>query len=79
MLFAIIVPTLNAADLWSTWIEALKSQSQDKTTDYYAPEYERCIRWNDSGLVIDWQYTDDPLISEKDAKETSFKEAGSFE
>jgi len=54
MLFAIIVPTLNAAHSWSTWIEALKSQSQNKTTDYYAPQHERCIRCNDDELAIDW-------------------------
>ena len=50
-----------------------------KTTDYYAPEYERCIRWNDDELAIDWQYADEPLVSEKDAQGTSFKEADFFE
>ena len=50
-----------------------------KTTDYYAPEYERCIRWNDSELAIDWQYADEPLVSEKDAQGASFKEADFFE
>lgn len=28
-----------------------------KTTDYYAPEFERCIRWNDADLAVDWQYS----------------------
>jgi len=50
-----------------------------KTTDYYAPEHERCIRWNDSELAIDWQCSKEPLVSEKDAKGTSFKEADFFE
>ncbi len=49
-----------------------------KTTDYYAPEHERCIRWNDDELAIDWQYADEPLVSEKDAQGTSFKEANVF-
>ena len=50
-----------------------------KTTDYYAPKHERCIRWNDDELAIDWQYADEPLVSEKDAQGTSFKEADFFE
>ena len=50
-----------------------------KTTDYYAPEHERCIRWNDDELAIDWQYSEEPLVSEKDAKGSSFKEADFFE
>ena len=50
-----------------------------KTTDYYAPEYERCIQWNDHELAINWQYSDEPLVSEKDAKGVSFKEAEIFD
>jgi len=50
-----------------------------KTTDYYAPEYERCIQWNDSELAIDWRYSEEPLVSEKDAKGAKFKEADIFE
>ena len=50
-----------------------------KTTDYYAPEYERCIRWNDTQLSIDWQYSGDPLVSDKDAQGVSFKDADVFE
>jgi len=50
-----------------------------KTTDYYAPEHERCIQWNDSDLAIDWQYSKEPLVSEKDAKGALFKEADVFD
>ena len=50
-----------------------------KTTDYYAPEYERCIRWNDDDLAIDWQYGEELVISEKDAQGVLFKDAEVFE
>ena len=50
-----------------------------KTTDYYAPEYERCIRWNDADLSIDWQYRGEPLVSDKDAKAVSLNKAELFE
>lgn len=50
-----------------------------KTTDYYAPEYERSIRWNDSTLGIDWQCDVDPIVSDKDAHGSSFEKADYFE
>ena len=49
-----------------------------KTTDYYAPQFERCISWSDSSLAIDWQYDDKPLVSDKDANGVAFKEADLF-
>ena len=49
-----------------------------KTTDYYAPEHERCIRWNDDDLAIDWQFSGEPLVSDKDAQGVSFKQADLF-
>jgi len=50
-----------------------------KATDYYAPEYERCIRWNDPALGIDWQLDGKPLVSAKDAVGANFPEAVCFE
>ena len=39
-----------------------------KTTDYYAPQYERCIAWNDKKLNIDWPLSGaTPSLSAKDA------------
>lgn len=37
-----------------------------KTTDYYAPEFERCLRWNDPALDIAWPLDGEPLLSAKD-------------
>ena len=37
-----------------------------KTTDYWAPEYERAVRWDDPAIGIDWPLQGAPLLSEKD-------------
>lgn len=37
-----------------------------KTTDYYAPEYERCIIWNDPNIAIQWPIESAPRLSAKD-------------
>lgn len=49
-----------------------------KTTDYYAPEYERCIRWNDTFLNIQWS-NDSPNVSSKDGLGEVFLDADFFE
>lgn len=49
-----------------------------KTTDYYAPAYERCIAWNDAMLNIDWPIDGAPSLSGKDAQGLSFCEAEVF-
>jgi len=46
-----------------------------KTTDYYAPEFDRCIRYDDPDLAIDWPGTETPILSEKDQAGSSFKQA----
>ena len=50
-----------------------------KTTDYYAPEHERCIAWDDPILNIDWPILEKPSLSQKDAKGVSFNDAEVFE
>lgn len=49
-----------------------------KTTDYYAPQYERCIAWNDASLKVQWPLQDEPLLSAKDAQGTTFALAEIF-
>ncbi len=51
-----------------------------KTTDYWAPEHERCIMWNDPVLAIDWPVLQgSPLLSKKDAVGSLFAAAEVFE
>lgn len=49
-----------------------------KTTDYYAPEHERCISWDDSGIGIDWPLSGDPILSVKDLQGASLNDAELF-
>jgi len=47
-----------------------------KTTDYYAPEFERCIAWNDPTIGIVWpEMPSAPKLSAKDAAGASFVDA----
>jgi len=49
-----------------------------KTTDFYAPQYERSLLWNDADLAIDWPLSSAPALSAKDAVGISFKAAEAF-
>ena len=49
-----------------------------KTTDYYAPAYERCIAWNDPSLAIAWPIQAPPLLAAKDAQAPSLALAEVF-
>jgi dTDP-4-dehydrorhamnose 3,5-epimerase len=50
-----------------------------KTTDYWHPEHERSIRWDDPVLGIDWKLQTPPALSGKDAQGMPFKDAECFE
>lgn len=50
-----------------------------RTTNFYAPEHERCIIWNDPDIGIDWQIDDEPVLSSKDAQGLAFKEADVYQ
>lgn len=53
-----------------------------KTTDYYAPAHERCLRWDDPALNIPWPLKltqgQGPILSEKDSLGVSFEEAEAY-
>lgn len=49
-----------------------------KVTDYYAPQHQRCIRWDDPTLNVAWPLTGSPIISEKDARGARLDQAEVF-
>lgn len=49
-----------------------------KTTDYYAPEHERCIAWDDPAIGIEWPLTGPPQLSAKDRQGASLAAAEVF-
>lgn len=49
-----------------------------KTTNYYAPEFERCVRWDDETLGISWPKDGQPLVSAKDANGSRLIDADVF-
>ena len=50
-----------------------------RTTDFWAPEYERCIIWNDPQLAITWPIDIAPVLSAKDALGSAFAQAEVYE
>ena len=42
-----------------------------KTTEYYFPDHERCIAWNEPNIGIQWPLTEEPILSTKDQQGTS--------
>jgi dTDP-4-dehydrorhamnose 3,5-epimerase len=50
-----------------------------KATDFYSPECERTLAWDDREININWQLDRPPIVSEKDAKGVSFRLAEKFE
>lgn len=49
-----------------------------KTTDYWAPEFERSLLWNDPALQIQWPHQGEPALSAKDQQGKLFSEAECF-
>ncbi len=50
-----------------------------KATDYYAPEHERTLAWDDPDLDIDWALEGDPIVSAKDQRGVALRDAETFE
>ena len=49
-----------------------------KTTDYYAPEHERVLLWNDPALGIRWPLQGEPVLAERDRRGASLRSAETF-
>ena len=49
-----------------------------KATDYYAPEHERCLIWNDPKVAIDWPLSSEPVLSPRDRLGLSLERAEVF-
>ena len=49
-----------------------------KTTDYYAPEHERCVLWNDPRIGIRWPLEGEPVLAAKDRAGARLAEAEVF-
>lgn len=57
------------------------SESADflyKTTDYYAPEHERCMIWNDPDIGVQWPLTGTPILAAKDVAGRRLRDAEVF-
>lgn len=80
--------TLDAATPRMFWIPpgfahgfVVLSESADvqyKATDFYAPEHERTLLWNDSALGIQWPLSGDPVMTDKDRRGKLLAEAETF-
>ena len=50
-----------------------------KTTDYYSPKHERCIRWDEPAIGIEWPISQAPILSGKDQLGLDLSKAEVFE
>jgi dTDP-4-dehydrorhamnose 3,5-epimerase len=56
-----------------------KAQVLYKATDFYAPDYERTLVWNDPQLQIDWHIDGEPIVSAKDRRGAALADTETFE
>lgn len=56
-----------------------EAEFQYKCTDFYAPDYEASIRWDDQDLAIDWPVMGRPLVSPKDDQAGTLGQAECFD
>ena len=49
-----------------------------KTTDYWYPQHERTLKWDDPALAIDWQFVGEPVLAAKDRAGRSLAEAETY-
>ena len=79
---------LSAENQWMLWVPpgfahgfyvtSDVAECQYKCSDYYAPEHERCIRWDDPVLAIQWPLRGLPRLSERDLRAPPLAEAAYY-
>jgi len=79
---------LDAESMRTLWIPpgfahgfTVLSESADmlyKATDFYAPEHERTLRWNDASVGIAWPLSGEPTLSDKDRRGTPLADAETY-
>jgi dTDP-4-dehydrorhamnose 3,5-epimerase len=81
--FGVVLSSSNKMQLWvpkgfahGFYVISEAADYLYKTTDYYAPHYERSIAWNDSDLGISWPNSAPPTLSLKDSAAPSLRQAG---
>src|ERR1700758_2741987 len=83
---AVLLSSENKRMLWipagfahGFYVLSEKAQVLYKATDYYAPEHERTVIWNDPDLKIDWKVNGEPIVSAKDQRGALLRDAETFE
>jgi dTDP-4-dehydrorhamnose 3,5-epimerase len=59
-------------------VKSEKAHVLYKATDFYAPQQERTVAWNDPELKIEWELDGDPIVSAKDQRGVAFRDAETF-
>jgi dTDP-4-dehydrorhamnose 3,5-epimerase len=80
---------LSGENKWMLWIpvgfaHGFRVMSADahvlyKATDFYAPDCERTLKWNDADVKVDWQLDGEPVISAKDQQGRALHDCETFE
>ncbi|HLW84735.1 MAG TPA: dTDP-4-dehydrorhamnose 3,5-epimerase [Candidatus Sulfotelmatobacter sp.] len=60
-------------------VKSEQAQVLYKATDFYAPDRERTVIWNDLQLKIDWQLEGDPIVSDRDQRGVALRDAETFD
>ena len=86
--FTILLSAKNGLQLWvppgfahGFYVISSSAELVYKCTDYYAPQFEQSVLWNDTDLAINWPINDKetPKLSKKDRYGVMFKDAFFFE
>jgi len=75
VVFDVAVDIRKSSPTFGQWV----AEFLYKTTDYYNPELERCLRWDDPEISIRWSTDRDPALSSKDVQAVGLKIAEVFE